>query len=237
MVDIPDDEGDAAMPKRTVSRLLVGLLGVTAFGSILASCSVEPIPPDPPTGPAVARFFLEIVNESSERARVQVVMFTTLLRDSPEAHRLQKRCYRPESNGKMTFKIVQNHSLDDVWDSSYIRWFKEAHFYDEDADSRTGHEGPGDDTLVVHWSADELVSASSRVVRPLRQHQRLDRLGGGTVLRCRARRVRGGRGITSDAASNRSSRTSRTASFDRVLLRPRWGRNDAAAGSLGDAPR
>ena len=167
MVDIPDDEGDAAMPKRTVSRLLVGLLGVTAFGSILASCSVEPIPPDPPTGPAVARFFLEIVNESSERARVQVVMFTTYFEIPPKRIDRRSGVIDLESNGKMTFKMVQNHSLDDVWDSLYIRWFKEAHFYDEDTDSPYRSyvyesfdclgfycEGPGDDTLVVHWSAD-----------------------------------------------------------------------------------
>lgn len=167
MVDIPDDEGDAAMPKRTVSRLLVGLLGVTAFGSILASCSVEPIPPDP----AVARFFLEIVNESSERARVQIVMILTYFEIPPKRIDRRSGVIDLESNGKMTFRMVQNLYVrdppDDVWDSVYIRWFKEAHFYDEDADSPYKSyvyesfeclgfycEEPGDDTLVVHESAD-----------------------------------------------------------------------------------
>ncbi len=171
MVDIPDDEGDAAIPKRTVSRLLVGLLGVTAFGSILASCSVEPIFDPSTAGPAVARFFLEIVNESSERARVQIVMIRPYFEIPPKRIDRRSGVIDLESKAKVTFRMVQDLYVrdppDDVWDSVYIRWFREAHFYDEGADSPYKSyvyesieclgfycEEPGDDTLVVYESAD-----------------------------------------------------------------------------------
>lgn len=75
------------------------------------------------------------------------------------------------SNEKVTFSMVQGlgvrDPVNDVWDSVYVRWFREAHFYEPDADSPYKSyvyesidclgvycDQPGDDSQVLYESSD-----------------------------------------------------------------------------------
>ena len=143
-----------------------------ASGYLLSACQVEPVTDDPSTaGPTVARFFLEIVNDASERVRVQIVMTRPYFEIPPNRIDRRSGVIDVDSRDKTTFRMVQHLYVrdpsDDVWDSVHIRWFGEAHFYEPDADSPYKSyiyesikclgfycEGSGKDTLVIYESSD-----------------------------------------------------------------------------------
>ena len=119
----------------------------------------------------MARFFLEIVNDADARVRAEIVMIHTYFRHPLNVIDRRSGVIDLESNEKVTFSMVQGlgvrDPVNDVWDSVYVRWFREAHFYEPDADSPYKSyvyesidclgvycDEPGDDSQVLHESSD-----------------------------------------------------------------------------------
>ena len=143
-----------------------------ACGGLFSACQVESIYDDSSTaGPTVARFFLEIVNDASEPVRVQIVMTRAYFEIPPNRIDHRSGAIDLDRKNRTTFGMVQDLFVrdppDDVWDSVYLRWFGEAHFYQPDADAPYKSyvyesiqclgfycDGSGDDTRVISESSD-----------------------------------------------------------------------------------
>ena len=150
------------MLKRKLAERCIRVVLVAAFGCSVASCYF-------PVQEYSADYFLEVVNDSSVRIRVQIALLNGRFRLPSGGLHYRSGILDPDSKERITFSI--NTGLgprDSAEDNVYVRNFGEIHFYDAGADTPYRsyvYQGDGcgvdltcwdshDDTMFVYTRSD-----------------------------------------------------------------------------------